>query len=220
MPRIVFISDTHLKLKELEIPEGDILIHSGDATMQGKTREIMTFNDELETIKDKFKRIVFIPGNHDFGFQNNAREAIPALKNATDILIDKSVTIDGLKIYGSPWQPWFYNWAFNFYEFDAFGGGTQAQYKWSQIPDDTDILVTHGPPYGILDEVLRYDEEIEHTGCPWLLQRIKVVKPKIHAFGHIHEGYGSITIEETTFINASSCDEKYKAVNKPIVIDL
>ena len=219
MPRIVFISDTHSKLRELEIPEGDILIHSGDATMMGRIKEIQHFNNELETIKDKFQRIIFIPGNHDWGFQKNPKEAIKTLTNATDILIDQELTIDGLKIYGSPWQPWFCDWAFNFPKYD---NGEQAKYIWSKIPDDTDILVTHGPPYGILDEVPtdKWAIENSHVGCPLLLQRVKILKPKIHSFGHIHEGYGSIIIDEINFINASFCDGDYNAVNKPIVMDI
>ncbi len=124
-----------------------------------------------------------------------------------------AVEIDGLKIYGSPWQPRFYDWAFN------LNRGAELEEKWRLIPPDTDVLITHGPPHGILDEVER-QYYIENTGCEELRKRVEMICPKLHVFGHIHCGYGQIEKFGTEFVNASNCDEEYNPVNLPVIIDL
>ena len=202
--RIVCISDTHNEVMTEPIPDGDILIHAGDATIRGKIREVARFAQWFNSLPHKYK--VFVPGNHDFLYERDRNIADTFVKSLQDELIQ----IEGLKIYGSPWQPEFYNWAFN------LPRGEPLREIWSKIPDDVDLLITHGPPFGILDANLSG----EHVGCEDLLERVKKIKPKIHIFGHIHEGYGQTEIDGTTFINASICDQDYVPGRKPIVINL
>lgn len=216
--RIVFISDTHNQLHKMQIPAGDILIHSGDATNRGTVPEIEQFEEALAKLPHKTK--IFIPGNHDWLFQRNEETARKLLPSAI-VLIDQLVEVDGLKIYGAPWQPEFCNWAFNVRR------GKDLAEIWAKIPDNTDILVTHGPAYGVLDYVHAQTRllTINHLGCEDLFNRIKQIQPKIHSFGHIHDTYGRQEYEwsnkkTTTFVNASSCNEQYYPVNKPIVIDI
>lgn len=223
MPRIVCISDTHLVHEEtrLNIPDGDILLHAGDATYRGSNFEIGKFAIWFASLPHKHK--VFVSGNHDFGFQRNNKKAVDILKgldsefypNPTDngviYLQDSGVELEGLKIWGSPWQPWFYDWAFNLER------GAEIKAKWDLIPAGTDIVITHGPPYGYGDKV----PSGELVGCADLLDALKRIKPKLHVCGHIHLGHGLYNMPEGTIIaNSSICDERYKGVNAPHVIDL
>ncbi len=107
------------------------------------------------------------------------------------------MTIDGVRFYGSPWQPWFYDWAFNLER------GPEIRAKWDLIPEGIDVLITHGPPYGIGDLIARSD----NAGCQDLLEVVEKIKPKVHVFGHIHEDYGITSNGVTTYINASSCGQ-------------
>ena len=216
--KIAFISDTHNYHEGLTIPECDILVHTGDFTSRGYRGEFQDFATWLAGQPAKHK--VFISGNHDFICQKDPAFVTEYLKDLdVHYLLDSFVVLEGLKIYGSPWQPWFHDWAFNFREDDD---GTQATACWSQIPDDTDILMTHGPPYQIRDVVARLvtPEEDPSVGCPYLMSRVKEVKPKIHAFGHIHEQYGIVPKDGTLFINGSTCDLQHNPSNLPIVVEL
>ena len=208
---ITFISDSHGKHNRMtdDLSGGDMIIHAGDVSNRGLKSEIEDFLFWFSNLPYKHK--IFIAGNHDFGFEDirHSYEDGIVIPNGVTYLQDDSVTIDGIKIYGSPWQPWFHDWAFNLYRGEALAE------KWNQIPDDVDILVTHGPPFGIFDKTMRG----LNVGCEDLLKRVNDIKPKIHVFGHIHEGYGMRDGEITTFINASSLDEDYRYTNKPIVID-
>jgi len=218
--KIVGISDTHCRLRKMELPEGDMLIHSGDLTFQGNIAEISQELRELERLKSKYKYIIFVDGNHDWLGQRNPELMRQMCKDAGIIYLqDESVEIEGIKIYGSPWQPAFCNWAFN------LPRGEKLKAKWAMIPNDTNILVTHSPPYGILDTVERWNGpncefDLEHVGCEELYLRVmELPNLKFHQFGHIHKDYGTIQMGNTTFINASSCNEAYKPVNKPIVYE-
>ena len=213
MPRIVAISDTHSRHQQFgPLPDGDILIHAGDATVQGKFDEIIEFNRWLGTLPYKHK--IFVAGNHDFMFEKSPELARALITNAI-YLQDSFVVIEGLKIYGSPWQPRFFDWAFN------LDRGPLIRRKWEMIPDDTDVLITHGPPHGILDNVIdRWGGGIVAVGCEELLPIVQRIKPRVHIFGHIHAGYGQVEQDGVTYINASNCNEQYKVVNAPIVIDL
>jgi Icc-related predicted phosphoesterase len=206
--KIVLISDTHNR--EIALPEGDLLIHAGDATMMGTIEEIIKLNTWLESVKLKFKHgIIFSPGNHDWLFETNenlARTLLPAAR----VLINQEVIIEGVKIYCSPVQPEFCAWAFNKKR------GEEIRKYWNAIPEDTKVLVTHGPPAGILDLC----PSGERVGCSDLIHRIQYVKPEIHMFGHIHHSYGIMNFNGTTFVNASICDERYLPNNKPVVIEL
>lgn len=138
-------------------------------------------------------------------------QAIELLSDFT-FLQDKAAIIEGIKFYGSPWQPEFMDWAFNLQR-----DGIDLMNKWAAIPDDTEILLTHGPPFGILDMTLQG----EQVGCEQLARRIKQLKHlQIHAFGHIHEAYGVEEINQVKYINACTCNRSYQPINKPIVIDL
>ena len=209
MPRIVTISDTHSRHSKISpMPEGDILIHSGDATERGGIDEIAAFNEWLGALPYKHK--IFVAGNHDWLFERSPQFAPTMMTNA-HYLLDSFIVVEGLKIYGAPWQPRFFDWAFN------VDRGEKIAKKWQLIPDDIDVLITHGPPYGILDEVaIRH----EHVGCEELLPIVKRIKPRAHIFGHIHSGYGMIEQDGIKFVNASTCNEAYQPVNAPIVFDL
>ncbi len=204
---IVAISDTHGLHESLDIPQGDVLIHAGDLTRHGSLDDVIEFNDFLGTLPHRHK--IVIAGNHDLCFENHRKACEDLLANCI-YLQDQEIIIDGVKFYGSPWQPWFYDWAFNLER------GPEIQANWDLIPVNTDVLITHGPPYGIRDLTARG----EKTGCHDLLEVVGIIKPGVHIFGHIHEGHGIITNGETTFINASSCDHLYQLVNSPLVFEL
>lgn len=205
--KIVAVSDTHFMHDRVEIPEGDLLVHCGDALGHGTLEELEALDRFLGTLPHRHK--ILIAGNHDWCFENAPEEARKRVTNAT-YLQDEAAEIDGLKLYGSPWQPWFYDWAFNLER------GEPLRRVWERIPDDTDVLVTHGPPHGILDETSHGDR----AGCEDLLARVQEVRPALHLFGHIHEGYGTERRGETLFVNASTCSVGYKPTNLPFTITL
>ncbi len=205
--RIVAISDTHGYHDRVSIPEGDLLIHGGDLSNSGTLIEMERFNAFLEKLPHPHK--VVIAGNHDFALERQAPEA-EKLLTACHYLKDRQVVVEGLKIYGSPWQPWFFDWAFNLRR------GSPLAEKWAQIPNDTDILVTHGPPQGILD--LTHDGR--RVGCEELAKRVQEVRPQAHIFGHIHEAYGSLERYGTTFYNASLYNHFEKRYQPAWVFDL
>ena len=206
--KCVVISDTHGMYSDLDIPPGDVFIHAGDILGRGELSELVDFNNWLSTLPHKHK--IVIAGNHDWCFERNEEESRSCLTNAT-YLKDESVEVDGVKFYGSPWQPFFFNWAFNLER------GMELKAKWDLIPDNIDVLITHGPALGILDQVV----DGSHVGCEELFKAIGRIKPKYHIFGHIHEGYGSKTLAGCTHINASTTTERYIPSNNPItfVID-
>jgi Icc-related predicted phosphoesterase len=199
-----------------KIPKGDVLIHAGDLMNSGYNAvDISIFLDWFGSFKHQHK--IFIAGNHDRYFEtfpdyvlDMINKKNKTLKKKITYLQDEEIIIDGVKFYGSPWQPEFFDWAFNLKK------GEPLKKIWSKIPVNTEILVTHGPPHGILDIVLR---KKEHVGCEMLKKRIAVVKPKMHLFGHIHESYGVERKNGTTFANASICNAKYAPINKPLVFD-
>jgi len=208
--RLVCISDTHQRHKMVDIPPCDILVCSGDITVQGYKYELNSFLNWFTIQPAKHK--VFICGNHDFIFEKDPQTARKIVKgyNVT-YLQESSVTLMGYKIYGTPWTPWFYNWAFN-------GDEKRCRITANLIPDDTDVFLSHGPPAGILDNVLRPPGK--HAGCYYMRERLRKVKPLVNVFGHIHEGYGVHVEDGTTFVNASSCNLRYDPINPPVVLEL
>ena len=188
---LVLMADTHGYHRHLVVPPGDLLIHAGDLTQLGSLEELAEANRFLASLPHRHK--IVIAGNHDFCFERTPAEARATLTAAT-YLQDEAVVVEGLKLYGSPWQPWFYDWAFN------LPRGPALARKWALIPPDTDILVTHGPPYGIGDLTAGG----ERAGCEDLLKRVRELRPKLHVFGHIHEGAGVYRSGGTTFVNAST----------------
>jgi Icc-related predicted phosphoesterase len=225
--KIVILSDTHNKHLEIKnMPKGDMLIHAGDFTGQGRKHEVESFLQWFSVQDYKYK--IFIAGNHDWFFHQYKEDEVKDLLCKYDsngsvyYLQDSMVEIEGLKIWGSPWTPRFYNWAFN-------ASTDELSRKWSMIPHDADVVITHGPMYGVGDKAKRVyacsGEKFvgyEHTGCKALFNiLLKNVGPKLHVCGHIHEGYGVYELEGgVTSVNASILDERYKLVNKPQVFVL
>lgn len=206
--KIVCLSDTHNCNGQIRVPDGDVLIHSGDATITGTIDEIVLFNEWFSSLPHKHK--ILVAGNHDWLFETNPVLSKKLLSENIIYLQDSMVEIENLKIYGSPWQPRFFDWAFN------LDRGREMAEKWAMIPVNTDILITHGPPFGILDETPRGD----FAGCEELRKKVEVVLPKAHIFGHIHHGYGTTEKFGVKFVNASNCNENYVPTNPPIIINL
>ena len=219
--RVVCISDTHEQHRKLKIPDGDLLIHAGDITYNGDGPAIKDFLDWFKAQPHRNK--IFVAGNHDFWFEcdnpdqlgknNPDGEDFTYLHDEAFILPVDSKSNKYLKVWGSPFTPTFGSWAF------MKDRGDEIAKVWNKIPYDTDILITHGPPAGILDETPpKWGSK--HAGCWDLMAKVKLIKPKLHVFGHIHHGYGKTEKHGTIFVNASSCDENYDAVNPAIVVDL
>lgn len=220
--RVVCISDTHNRLSEIKVPDGDLLIHAGDGTMGGREHEIRQWGRDMRALPHQNKLV--IPGNHDFGFQTRPMEAFawfgdPESNDRTMTVLthgpaEIQVGSRTLKVFGSAWTPWFHDWAFNGPQLGQPGRDFMAA-KWAAIPEGLDILVTHGPPYMVRDDVCG-----ENVGCKDLAYAVAQKRPKLHVFGHIHEGYGEVTVGGLRFVNASSLDAGYQPTNAPIVIDL
>ena len=182
--------------------------------MQGSPDEMLRAARWLGGLRSRYDAIVAIAGNHDFDAQLRPDETRALFEsNGITWLQDSAASVNGLRFYGSPWQPWFYDWAFNFPREDLETGAV-ARATWAKIPDDTDVLITHGPPHGILDKTFGGDDD--RVGCPHLLAAIRE-RPSIvaHVFGHIHEGYGELTAGGVHFVNAATCDRPRYAPNQP-----
>jgi len=216
--RIICLSDTHNQLQDIEIPDGDLLLHAGDLSMSfngSKPHKLAEQIIELSRLPHKHK--IFIAGNHDFEFQRNCpgmREFIESLKDPNlhyleHDSIELEINSRKYKIFGSPWQPYFHNWAFN------LPRGPKLAKKWAEIPEDTDIVLTHTPAKGYLDKVGN-----KHVGCQDLIDKLVQVKPTLHVSGHIHVGYGEKMDHGIHFVNAAIVGRDYKPFNDPIVVDL
>ena len=213
--KISIISDPHNKYNKLSLPGGDVIICAGDMSSRGYDHEIDNFCKWFD--KQDYAHKIFIAGNHDFYFENKPKEAAELMKSYENLnyLQDDMYLIgddyaESIKVWGSPWQPRFYNWAFN------VDRGEALKAKWDLIPSGIDILITHGPPFGILDKVIGRSENL---GCEELIKKIKEIKPKIHVFGHIHSGYGYFFDGDTHYINASVLDERYDQNYQPLSIE-
>ena len=209
--RLVCISDTHSMHRRItDLPEGDVLIHAGDCLGAGTLQNVEDVNDWLGTLPHRHK--IVIAGNHDWVFQEAPDLARAALTNAI-YLEDDGIEINGLRFWGSPWTPTFMDWAF------MLDRGQPLYDHWQQIPQNTDVLITHGPPHCIADEVETGLRRL-NVGCSDLLDRIDDLSLKAHIFGHIHEGYGEVVLGGTHFVNASTCDERYRPINPPILLEI
>lgn len=203
--KITLISDTHGFHNKLQLAGGDLLIHAGDVTARGNEWEVIQFLDWFKI--QKYTHKIIIAGNHDLFFERATVEYIQSITpKGVVYLNDSGICINGFTIWGSPIQPTFFNLAFNRER------GDNIDKHWQMIPENTDILITHGPAFGVLDETVKGKKE----GCKMLLEKINKIKPKLHVFGHIHEGYGMITNETITFVNASVLNFQYQCVNPPI----
>lgn len=207
--KIVAISDTHCRHRNIKLPKGDVLVHAGDIGYKGEKAEIEDFLQWFQA--QKFEHKIFIAGNHDFYFEKAKKADIEKLiPRGVTYLNDSGVTIHGINIWGSPVTPWFFDWAFN-----RKRGAAIAKH-WALIPPGTDLLITHGPPYGILDVVVNE----QHAGCKDLLKKVLEIKPKAFICGHIHESYGTVTKHGIKFMNACNLNYLYEPTNKPLVFEL
>lgn len=230
--RIVVLSDTHSMHSRIqEVPEGDVLVHAGDFLTLNTRKRLDDFRDWFLGTGRKFKHQILIPGNHDLMFEpydapHPSSRYLGTRRTAEywapyphlNFLLDSAIEIDGLKFWGSPWTPAYGDgWAFN------LGRGPEIGERWAKIPSDTDVLITHGPPHGILDECPSDGSVsgMENAGCEELLREVcNRVRPKVHLFGHIHEGSGEIEQHGIKFVNASICDGDYRPVNPVRVVEI
>ena len=191
--RIVCIADTHLYEEDLEMPRGDLLIHAGDMLRRGTLEELRYAAQWLGA--QRYAAKVAIAGNHDWAFAREPAQARAILPADVCYLEDGEVTIDGVRIWGSPWQPEFFGWAFNLPRGEALAE------VWAKIPSDVDVLVTHGPPRGYGDRT--GPEGARREGCDDLLEALARVRPALHVFGHIHEDGGRWQLGPTTIANVT-----------------
>ena len=226
--RITVLSDTHTRhglIPMEDLPGGDLLLHAGDIMNSGYNKnDIWDFCHWFQSLK-QYEDKVFIAGNHDRMFENHPEDVKEWLDKFGNIIYlqDDDLVLygdgpegnspqDNIRIYGSPWQPEFYSWAFNLQR-----NGIELSGKWEAIPDNTDILITHGPAFGTLDTVT--GRPWDSLGCELLAERIERLRPKIHVCGHIHSGYGYEFKDGTHFFNASILDEAYEYTQKPMTFD-
>lgn len=216
MPKLICISDTHQQFVK-NLPDGDILVHSGDWCSRGSIHELSIFVEQLKLYKKQFKHIIVIAGNHDFVAEKHPQLTKLEIESTGAIYLDDSgCEIEGLKFHGSAITPFFCNWAFNRYPDDI-------KKHWEMIPEDINVLITHGPPYKILDKLDEHGSlPGSHVGCPDLLKKIKTLKDlKCHIFGHIHCNGGQSRLEDGVhFINAAVLNEQYKMKQSPFIITI
>jgi len=176
----------------------------------GHISEVEDFRQWL--LQQPTQKIIVVPGNHDWCTLHHERE-VRELFSSVDItyLRDEETIVEGRIIYGSPWTPKFFDWAW------MLNRGPDIMAMWKKIPKNTNILVTHGPPAGKLDWSI-YSKE--HVGCYDLRTVVEKIKPEYHLFGHIHHDYGMARNEHTVFVNASNCNENYKLDNEPILLEI
>lgn len=220
--RVIAISDTHERHSQVTVPPGDLLIHCGDFTNRGSMDAVKSFLDWFMAHPHPNK--CFILGNHETTFSGNGSHKYfnlvkKTLDSKTHFLHNSSAEIEGFKIYGSPVTPFFCGWAFN------YNRGKDIAAEWAKIPLDTNILITHGPPYGILDlveDTLSNRGRDLHQGCQDLrttIQKLPQLKLSLH--GHLHTCGGQTeVIDGITYGNAAICTEQYDPTNKAIVIDI
>jgi Icc-related predicted phosphoesterase len=201
--RIVAVADTHLFHHDLAVPDGDVFVHAGDMCRGGDLSELARAARWIAGLPHRHK--VVVAGNHDWGFVRDPIAA-RAMFAGAHYLEDGEVAIDGVRFYGSPWQPAFNGWAFN------LPRGAALAEKWSRIPEPIDVLVTHGPPAGIGD----HSSTGGRQGCADLRERVAIVRPRAHLFGHIHEDGGAWPLEGTLFANVTT----WECARAPTIIDV
>jgi Icc-related predicted phosphoesterase len=196
---ILHLSDTHNRHRDLgDMPEADVLVHSGDFTMAGSDMEALDF---LEWLCDlSFKHKIFIAGNHDDCMMDATLDGLP---DNVHYLHDSGITIDGVSFYGVPMLAEFAD------------GEMKLMEHYDLIPDNVDVLITHRPPLGILDR-----NDNLHFGSVALLNKVSVVKPRLHLFGHTHNARGLLQLHKTCYCNASICNDSYVMAYTPILMKL
>lgn len=207
--RIFCFSDTHRRVERLDVGVVDVIVCAGDFCNSGSLGDIATFNRWFSKLPCQHK--IVVAGNHDVCLETNPSLAKSLLDKNIIYLQDQEAVIQGVKFYGSPWQLPFMNWAFNLPE-------EELAEKFSRMPDDVDILITHSPPHGILDGIPTQ----AGLGSRSLLKKVYQIKPMVHIFGHIHDSYGKFQDKKhnITFLNVSLLNEEYQFVNKPVVFEI
>jgi Icc-related predicted phosphoesterase len=228
--RIIHISDTHGNHEDLDIPEGDVLVCSGDFSNFGHQNEVEKFLDWWTSHNHTYK--ILVAGNHDTTLDRSKNLGIlpywvtwqfgqyTKYSNRNFYLENQSCEIWGVKFFGSPYSPKTRpnqetRWGFSL-EREELG------YMWSLIPNDTNVLITHSPPFGKLD----YSTQTKgpgntgHVGCERLRWFVKTIKPSLHLFGHIHDDHGIVNDEHTIYSNASIVDPFYRPTQPPHVFDI
>ena len=159
----------------------------------------------------RFEKILVVGGNHDFDAELRYGFGDRVFENA-EFLVDRALSHGGLTFYGAPWVPELAGWAF-------YADEKQLAKKWRRIPRDVDVLITHTPPAGLLDQP--FGASI-HLGCPLLAARVRQLQPRLHCFGHVHASHGQMTIDQTTFVNAALAtgEYPYKLGHAPVIIEL
>ena len=223
------LSDTHGHHRKITVPDADAGVYAGDFMTCGrKFSEVVDFANWFSNLPHKYK--ILIAGNHDIFMEHSLTKCLAQFKNIIYLQDTGWTSPEGFKFWGSPYQPRFYDWAFN------VDRGPEIKKHWDLIPQDTDVLITHGPPEGILDQahpgsigVLSGSMIVspsEHCGCEELRKTVDRISPKVHIFGHIHGSYGHdksldyYAPKITNFYNVSICNEKYNPVNDPVLIEL
>ncbi len=216
--KIWFISDTHNEHERLHVPVADLVIHCGDESESNNAH----FNEsETRAFFDWFSALdiptkIFVPGNHSVAIEQGLVRA-ENYPNVT-FLIHEMTQWNGLNIFGSPYTPKFFDWAY-------MRERSELEPVWKSIPDRVDILITHGPPKGILDVTLDMDTlQPVHVGSKSLRRHVlERIKPKLHAFGHIHDeagitNFGTVIRDSTQFINCSCCNNAGSLKNHGLII--
>lgn len=217
--KIVAISDTHNYTNgDFNVPDGDLLIHAGDATFNGYSKEIEKFGQWFRKLPHKHK--IFVPGNHDTLFEDSEGAALTAFfgepsyrvrsREGVTVLINDFMIVDGLKIYGHSWTPYFGGWAYNVRD------SREMSHLLSGVPSDTDIVISHGPPYGVGDVNIKG----ENCGCKVLRKKISSIEPRYVFCGHIHEGYGGYRFGNIEVFNVSTCNLRYQPINPAVELEV
>jgi predicted phosphohydrolase len=203
--RIVAVADTHTFEADLNpVPDGDVFIHAGDLCRSGRLAELAKVTEWVRALPHRHK--IVVAGNHDWCFVREREAAFELLGSTVVYLQDSGTEIDGVRFWGSPWQPVFHNWAFN------LPRGAPLAEKWRLIPTGTDVLITHGPPAGIGD---RSDDAVR-AGCADLLEVVHRLRPRLHLFGHIHPDGGCWQRDGICFANVTT----WEGIRKASVFDL
>jgi len=204
--KIVCISDTHNKHAAIKIPPGDLIIHAGDFTEAGTRAETLNFLNWFSSLPHTHK--ILVAGNHDFFLEKNTNSLNEIIPANIHYLQDSGVCINNINFWGAPFTRGNGSWAFN------KKTGEEIREHWDLIPGNTNFLITHSPPFRILDEL----DNKKHIGCDKLRLRVKEINPAYHIFGHNHNDYGIERTAGTVFVNSSSLDDTYRVINSPLVI--
>lgn len=204
--KIVCISDTHNKHSLINIPTGDVIIHAGDFSEAGTKAETVNFLQWFSSLPHSHK--ILVAGNHDFYLEKNSGSFQDIIPTNIHYLKDSGICIENINFWGAPYTRGNGSWAFN------KNSGSEIMEHWELIPSNTDFLITHSPPFRILDEL----NDKRHIGCDKLLKRILEIAPAYHIFGHNHNDYGIERTSNTVFVNSSSMDDGYRLINAPLVI--